>query len=174
MDLDNNITVIPLNNRQINFYPKRNLKIYLLIFVVFYLCLYSFLYLLAAKVFNDPHVLSFYISSFFSLCLSGLIWSSESIHHNPNFPTKTDKDRKTREDRVREFWEKVLVSQDEIFIERVSTEKEKYLASSLPAEILERETHIKMLWRKLVLFERDNEGYVSHLEGMPALLFLKD
>ena len=107
------------------------------------------------------------------LLLFFLTLITEKLNNHVNHPAKIDSTGKTREDKVREFWEKVLASEDEIFIERSVTKVEKYAVQRLPAEFVETE-ELTMTWRDIVLFTKSSDGNSSRLEGMPTVLFLKN
>lgn len=109
-----------------------------------------------------------------SLLLTFMFTSVSKYKEESFFYLKTDKYGKVREDKVQEFWEKVLGTQDEILLEKSFTEIEKYAVDRFPIEILETKSSVKIIWREIVLFEKSSDGDSSRLEGMPSILFLRD
>ena len=173
----NKDTIIPLTNKQINFYPKRNLKVYFIYSLGIPLIAIIFVYLFSPQLFNLklPETFDLFklIYVLMVLLLFFLTLITEKLNNHVNHPAKIDSTGKTREDKVREFWEKVLVSEDEIFIERSVTKVEKYAVQRLPAEFVETE-ELTMTWRDIVLFTKSSDGNSSRLEGMPSVLILKN
>lgn len=166
-----NVTIIiPLENYQISFTPKIDGVKFLFIFTLFFL-------LFLFRISGDAKTVVL-LSLFFSVGLTLTLFEANYPYYPKGeenfFFNKKDKAGKTREDKVSDFWEKVLSSQDEIRIKKINATTEKYMVNKLPAEILERESCVEMIWRDTTLFEKDNEGDVTHLEGMPSILFLRD
>lgn len=172
MNEDDNIIIIPLTNIQLDFYPKRNY----LYFVTFASVFMFFPFLL--KNFLERNLILFASSSLMFTFSVSLIIFFEGIRSKRGdslafFEQKIDSFNKTKEDKIREFWGNVL-NDPKKKIKSITTEIEDYEKNGAKPQNQMRSFVTKMTLSGLVLFERNNEGYVSHLEGMPSILFLRD
>jgi hypothetical protein len=130
---------------------------------------------LSSKVVNDPHFAAALFSSFFTFSIVLLNFAKELMGGKKLFEKDIDKYGEDREDKMKEFWDEVLASQEEIKISRTKTYTENYLYSNVNnLEKILTGDEVTLTWRNIDLYYYDGGRCRNTLEGFPSVLKISE